>query len=125
MEIVDVSVNRRSIARALLHDDRLEPALTPRGVRPPHPDVRKRCAHARRGEAFAYRRSRDEHWPISYCEDCLTVLAGQDPLGRLKRPRSKLDPRNVAAARWAREWPKRGRPPAGRPPETVAWPDAA
>ncbi len=119
MEVVDISVNRRSTARVLLHDDRLEPALTPRGVRPPHPDLRKRCAHARRSGAFAYRRSRDEHWPISYC-DCLTVLAGHDPLVRSGRPRWKLDPQNVAATRWAREWPKRGRPRTGRPPESVA-----
>jgi hypothetical protein len=125
MEIVDICVNRRTIARALLHDDCLEPALTPRGTRPPHPDVRKRCGHARRSEAFAYRRSRDEHWPISYCEDCQTVLAGHDPHVRLKRARWKLDPQNAAAARWAREWPKRGRPRTGRPPESVAWPDAA
>jgi hypothetical protein len=125
MEIVEVYVNRRAIARVLMHDDRLEPSLTPRRIRPPHPSVRQTCAHARRARAFAYRRSRDEHWPVAYCEDCLAILAGRDPLARSKRPRWRLDERNVAAARWSRDWPKRGLPRAERPPASIAWPEAA
>ena len=125
MEILQVYVRRRAIARVLMHDDRLESALTLRRARPPHPRVRYACVHARRAVAFAYRRSRDEHWPIAYCEDCLTILAGRDPLARAKRPRWKRDARNVAVARWERAWPKPGRPRADRPPPFVAWPEAA
>lgn len=118
-------VGRRAIARALMNDDRLEPSLIPRRSRPPHPSVRSTCPHTRRALAFAYRRSRDEHWPIAYCEDCLAILAGCDPLARSKRPRWKPDRRNVAAARWSREWPKRGLPRAEKPPASIAWPEAA
>jgi hypothetical protein len=125
MEIVELYVNRRAIARALMHDDRLESALTLRRTRPPHPRVRRACRHARRAVAFAYRRSRDEHWPVAYCEDCLTILAGRDPLARAKRPRWRRDARNVAVARWTRAWPKPGRPRAERPPPFVSWPEAA
>jgi hypothetical protein len=125
VEIVGIYVNGRTIARALLQDDQLEEALTARGSRPPHPSVRNGCEHARQSLAFAYRRSRDEHWPIAFCEECLTVLAGRDPLARSSRPRWKRDERDAAAARWLREWPKRGRPRAGRPAESTAWPEAA
>ena len=125
MEIAQVYVNRRAIARALMHDDRLESVLTLRRSRPPHPSKRRACRHTRWALAFAYRRSRDEHWPIAYCEDCLTILAGRDPLARSKRPRWRRDARNVAAARWSREWPKPGRPRGERPPASTAWPEAA
>jgi hypothetical protein len=125
MEIVQLYVNRRAIGRVLMHDDRLESALTLRRVRPPHPRVRRTCAHARRAVVFAYRRSRDEHWPVAYCEDCLTILAGRDPLARAKRPRWRRDARHVAITRWTRAWPKPGRPRGERPPRSVAWPEAA
>ena len=118
-------VNRRAIARVLMHDDRLESALTLRRTRPPHPRVRRTCRHATHAVAFAYRRSRDEHWPVAYCEDCLTILAGRDPLARAKRPRWRRDARNTAVARWTRAWPKPGRPRAERPPPFVSWPEAA
>ena len=125
MEIVQLYVGRKAIGRSLMHDDRLESALTLRQTRPPHPRVRRTCVHTRRAVAFAYRRSRDEHWPVAYCEDCLTILAGRDPLMRTKRPRWRRDARNVAVARWERAWPKPGRPRADRPPPLVAWPEAA
>ena len=126
MEYVDVYVNRRPVAHALMQDDCLEPWMTPRRSRAPRARDRQRCRHVRLAGAFAHRRSRDEHWPIVYCEDCLTILAGRDPLARsLQLPRWKFDERNVIAARWAREWPKRGRPRADRPAGSVAWPDAA
>ena len=105
MEIVELYVKRRAIARALMHDDRLESTLTLRRKRPPHPRIRRACGHPRRALAFAYRRSRDEHWPIAYCEDCLTILAGRDPLARAKRRRWRRDARNAAVARWSRDWP--------------------
>jgi len=120
MEILQVYVRRRAIARVLMHDDRLESALTLRRARPPHPRVRYACVHARRAVAFAYRRSRDEHWPIAYCEDCLTVLAGRDPLARALPPCDRDVPGVTLPA-----WPKPGRPRADRPPPFVAWPEAA
>lgn len=116
---------RRAVGRVLMHDDRLESSLTLRRSRPPHPRVRRACGHMRRALAFAYRRSRDEHWPVAYCQDCLTVLAGRDPLARAKRPRWRRDERSVAAARWSREWPKPGRPRGQTPPASTAWPEAA
>jgi len=124
MEIVQLYLRRRTIGRVLMHDDRLESALTLRRVRPPHPRVRHTCVHARRAIAFAYRRARDEHWPVAYCEDCLTILAGRDPLARDKRRRRRRDARDVAVSRWARAWPKPGRP-RDEPPPSVAWPEAA
>ena len=125
MEILQVYVRRRAIARVLMHDDRLESALTLRRARPPHPRVRRACGHTRRAVAFAYRRSRDEHWPIAYCVDCFAIVAGLDPLVHARRPRWKHDERNAVITRWMREWPKRGRPRYDAPPPQTAWPDAA
>lgn len=124
MELVQIYVNRRPIGRVLMQDDLLEPTVTLRASRPPPPSRRPACEHGRRTQAFAFRRSRDEHWPISYCEDCLTVLAGRDPLARWRRRRKLREP-DLAAAQWSRAWPKRGRPRADRPPRSVAWPEAA
>ena len=36
----------------------------------------RRCPHERVVQAFAHRRSRDEHWPIAYCVDCFGIVAG-------------------------------------------------
>jgi hypothetical protein len=125
MEIVGIFVNRRTIARALMQDDQLESAMSPRGVRPPHPSARAACSHVRQARAFAYRRSRDEHWPVAYCEDCLTLVAGRDPLARSSKARSRRDGGKFVNARWSHDWPKRGRPRADRPPESIDWPEAA
>lgn len=128
MERIDVYVNRQPFAHATMHGDQLEAPLTMRGKRKPatrRPTRDARCPHERVVEAFAYRRSRDEHWPIRYCIDCFEVVAGADPLARATRPRWKFDERNLAIARWLREWPKRGRPRLDAPPAEIAWPDAA
>ena len=125
MELVDVYVNRRPIGRAYRVDDRLEPAVTMRGRRRTRLADCARCPHERVVQAFAHRRSRDEHWPIVYCVDCFAIGAGLDPLVRERRPRWKYDERNVSIERWTREWPKRGRPRSDAPPAEVAWPDAA
>ena len=125
MELVDVYVNRRPIGRAYMLDGRLEPAVTMRGRRRTRLADCARCPHERVVQAFAHRRSRDEHWPIVYCVDCFAIVAGLDPLVRERRPRWKYDERNVSIERWTREWPKRGRPRSDAPPSEVAWPDAA
>lgn len=125
MELVDVYVNRRPIGRAYMLDDRLEPAVTMRGRRRTRLADCAPCPHERVVQAFAHRRSRDEHWPIVYCVDCFAIVAGLDPLVRERRPRWKYDERNVSIERWTREWPKRGRPRSDAPPAEVAWPDAA
>ena len=82
-------------------------------------------AAARVVEAFAHRRSSDEHWPIAYCVDCFAIVAGVDPFVHARRPRWKHDERNMIINRWTREWPKRGRPRYDAPPAETAWPDAA
>jgi hypothetical protein len=127
VEFVDIVKDRQLVAQASMRDDQLEPAIRPRRRRgstaqsPVGP-----CAHDETVQAFAYRRSRDEHWPVSFCASCLAVLAGRDPLVKAgKRPRWKYDERNLAAARWSREWPKAGRPRTRTPPARIAWPDAA
>lgn len=125
MELVDVYVNRQSIGHGYMRDDRLEAALTPRGRRRTRLDDCARCPHDRLRQAFAHRRSRDEHWPILYCAGCFAIVAGLDPLVRARRPRWKYDERNVVLERWTREWPKRGRPRHASPPAETAWPDAA
>ena len=86
MEFVDVILNRRAIGHAYMRDDRLEAAMTPRGKRRTRLSDTERCAHERVRQAFAHRRSRDEHWPIVYCVDCFAILAGLDPLVRAAPP---------------------------------------
>jgi hypothetical protein len=125
MEFVDVILKRRSIGHAYMRDDRLEPAMTLRGKRRTRLSVTEHCAHENVRQAFAHRRSRDEHWPIVYCTGCFAILAGLDPLVRRRLPRWKFDEQNLVVARWTRDWPKRGRPTQDVPPAEVFWPDAA
>jgi hypothetical protein len=125
VELVDIYVNRRPIGHAHMRDDQLEAALTPRGRSRTRLADCSRCKHERIANAFAHRRSRDEHWPILYCIECFAIVAGLDPLIRARRPRWKYDDRNLTIGRWAREWPKRGRPTRDAPPAEIAWPDAA
>jgi len=125
VELVDVYVNRRPIGHSYMQDDRLEAALTLRGMPRTRLAATTGCPHERVVEGFAHRRSRDEHWPIAYCLDCFAIVAGLDPLVRARRPRWKQDERNVVIGKWTREWPKRGRPRSDAPPAATAWPDAA
>ena len=118
-------VNRRAIGHAYMLDDLLEGALTLRGKRRTRLDRCEACPHERTVEAFAHRRSRDEHWPIVYCIDCFAIIAGLDPLVHAWRPRWKHDERNLVINRWTRDWPKPGRPRNDAPPAKTAWPDAA
>jgi len=108
-----------------MRDDRLEPAMTPRGKRRTRLADTQSCSHENVRQAFAHRRSRDEHWPIVYCVDCFRILAGLDPLVRAPRPRWKFDEQNLVVARWTRDWPKAGRPRSDTPPAEISWPDAA
>ena len=125
MEYVDVILNRRPIGHAYMRDDRLEPAMTPRGKRRTRLADTEACPHENVRQAFAHRRSRDEHWPIVYCADCYAILGGLDPLVRRQLPRWKFDEQNLVVARWTRDWPKAGRPRSAAPPDEIAWPDVA
>ena len=126
VEFVDIYVEKRPVAEAFILDDVLRPELKPRRPRGDAARAKTPCEHAHVIEAFAYRRSRDEHWPVSYCDDCLTIVEGRDPFSRLgKRPRWKYHEVNVRAARWAREWPKQGRPRRTAQPASISRPDAA
>jgi hypothetical protein len=125
VEFVDVIVNRRPIGHAYMRDDRLEPALTLRGKRRTRLSATENCPHETVRQAFAHRRSRDEHWPIVYCADCFRILAGLDPLVRQSVPRWKFHEQNLVVARWTRDWPKAGKPRQAVPPVDVSWIDAA
>jgi hypothetical protein len=125
VELVDVYVNRRPIGHAYMQDDRLEAAMTLRGKRRTRLSACATCPHERVVQAFAHRRSSDEHWPIAYCVDCFAIVAGVDPFVHARRPRWKHDERNLIITRWTRDWPKRGRPRYDAPPAETAWPDAA
>jgi hypothetical protein len=125
VELVDVILNRRAIGHTYMRDDRLEPALTPRGKRRTRLSDTEKCSHESVKQAFAHRRSRDEHWPIVYCADCCAILAGLDPLVRRSLPRWKFHEQNLAVARWTRDWPKAGKPRQDAPPADVSWIDAA
>jgi hypothetical protein len=125
MEFVDIYVNRRPFGHAYMQDDVLEAAITLRGHRRTRLAKCRDCPHERVVQAFAHRRSRDEHWPIAYCVDCFGIVAGVDPLVRSRVPRWKYSEQSVAVARWQKEWPKRGRPRRDAPPPAIAWPDAA
>ncbi len=125
MEFVNVYRNKHEVARAYMHDDLLQPSVTPRGKSRRDRDASEGCIHGRVVRAFAHRQSRDEHWPIAYCEECFSVLAGRDPLLRGRRPRSKSDARHVVDSRWKKQWPKRGRPRQDSPAPTTVWPDLA
>jgi hypothetical protein len=125
VEYVDVILNRRPIGHAYMRDDRLEPAMTPRGKRRTRLADTEACPHENVRQAFAHRRSRDEHWPIVYCADCYAILGGLDPLVRRQLPRWKFDEQNLVVARWTRDWPKAGRPRSAAPPDEIAWPDVA
>jgi len=125
VEFVEVILSRRAIGHAYMRDDRLEAVMTPRGKRRTRLSDTENCPHEHVREAFAHRRSRDEHWPIVYCLNCCAILAGLDPLVRRRVPRWKFDEQNLVVARWTREWPKRGRPRYDTPPSETAWPDAA
>ena len=107
-------------------DDCLRPEVRLRGRRRQEVDGLEPCTHPHVVGAFAYRLRRDEHWPIAYCDECLEVLTGRDPLLKLtKRPRWRDDERNRAARSWVRQWPRPGRPRRRVPPVEIAWPDAA
>ena len=100
MEFVDIYVNRRAFGHAYMRDDVLEAVLTPRGRRRSRLADCQGCPHERVVQAFAHRRSRDEHWPIAYCVDCFGIVAGLDPLVRARQPRWKFDERNLIVDRW-------------------------
>ena len=125
MEFIDIYANKRALGHAYMRDERLEGAITLRGRRRTRLADTQACPHERVVQAFAHRRSRDEHWPIAYCVDCFGIVAGIDPFVRARRPRWKFDEQNLIVARWTREWPKRGRPRRDAPPAETAWPDAA
>jgi len=126
VEYVDILKDRRTMAIAFMRDDCLDQQLRLRWPRDEVTRVPSACSHVHVDNAFAYRRSQNVHWPVSFCADCLTILGGRDPLMKMsKRPRWKFHERNVAVARWARDWPAPGRPRKRTPPLEVAWPDAA
>jgi hypothetical protein len=86
---------------------------------------RRECKHAAIAEGFAYIEFYDEHWPIRMCRDCRSLVAGRDPHPDRPERRAWFGPDDVIAARWAKYWPKPGRPRRKKPPASTEWPKAA
>ena len=85
------------------------------------------CAHASLQEVFAYARVLDVHWPIAFCNDCLAILEGREPfaLRDAHQPSGAVTLEDVIARKWAKEWPRDGKPQTKRPPPGTAWPKTA
>jgi hypothetical protein len=93
-------------------------------TREPRADART-CAHASHADGFAYVEFWNFHWPIRYCRDCYTILAGRRPHVQPAEPGPSwtLTVEDVVAAKWANEWPREGRPKRKRTPPQADWPD--
>lgn len=87
---------------------------------------RRTCDHQTVADGFAYIEWYDEHWPIRVCLGCRSIVAGRDPHPD-RRPRRawEVEPEDVIAAQWAKQWPKPGRPRRKKPPASTEWPEAA
>lgn len=87
------------------------------------------CAHLKRQSGYVYVDYLDEHWPMEFCDDCLTILHGRSPSVPVSTSvplweRTEVDAaRDLAARRWNAEWPRAGEPRRKRPPR-VAWPES-
>jgi hypothetical protein len=83
------------------------------------------CSHSDYADGYAYVPYRNMHWPIRYCRDCYTVLAGRRPRAAPSEPSlaRTMTVEDVVAKKWARKWPAEGRPRRKRTPPSSEWPD--
>jgi hypothetical protein len=87
------------------------------------------CTHSERIGGYVYVEWLDQHWPIEFCDECLTVLHGRERhAAETDKPlweRTEADAaHDLDARQWNAEWPREGKPRRKRP-AAVAWPDAA
>jgi hypothetical protein len=82
------------------------------------------CAHASPQEVFAYARVLEVHWPMVFCDDCLEILEGRKPFAvpDAPEPGGALNFGEIIARKWAKDWPREGKPRTKRPPAGTAWP---
>ena len=85
---------------------------------------RETCAHTSLQEVFAYARVLEVHWPMVFCDDCLEILEGRKPFAVPDAPESSgaLNFEAIIARKWAKDWPREGKPRTKRPPAGIAWP---
>lgn len=87
------------------------------------------CEHDQVVEGFAYVDQYRHHWPILVCRDCRTILAGRTAYFAERRrpiwqPSTEDDlAADLIVARWAKTWPKDGRPRARHHPAGIVWPE--
>ena len=80
--------------------------------------------HTSPQEVFAYARVLEVHWPMVFCDDCLEILEGRKPFAVPDAPESSggLNFEEIIARKWAKDWPREGKPQRKRPPAGTAWP---
>jgi hypothetical protein len=125
-QYVDVYFDSRAQAYTYMRNGSLAEAVklnrSPERARP-HPAT---CAHGALQEVFAHARDADVHWPMAYCDDCLTIVHGREPLALRDASGAGGDPfENLIAKKWAKDWPAPGKPHAKRPPAGTTWPKGA
>ncbi len=125
-QYVDVYFDSRAQGYTYMRNGSLAEAVklnrSPDGARP-HPAT---CAHAALQEVFAHARDSDVHWPIAFCDTCLTIVHGRQPLGLRDASAPSRGPfEDLIAKKWAKDWPRPGKPRTKRPPAGTAWPQSA
>ena len=126
-QYVDVYIDSRPQGYTYMRGGSLVDAIKlnrpPTGARP-HPGT---CAHASLQEVFAYARVSEVHWPIAFCNDCLVILEGREPFAFRDAPQSggAVTLESVIGRKWAKEWPRDGKPQTKRPPAGIPWPKTA
>jgi hypothetical protein len=123
-QYVDVYIDSRPHGYTYLRDGSLVQEIKldrpSTGVRP-HAGT---CAHTSLQEVFAYARVSDVHWPIAFCNDCLVIVEGREPVA-LRESSGAVTLGDVIGRKWAKDWPQEGKPRTKRPPAGTTWPKSA
>ena len=123
-QYVDVCIDSRPHGYTYLRDGSLVQEIKldrpSTGVRP-HAGT---CAHTSLQEVFAYARVSDVHWPIAFCNDCLVIVEGREPVA-LRESSGAVTLGDVIGRKWAKDWPQEGKPRTKRPPAGTTWPKSA
>ena len=123
-QYVDVYIDSRPQAYTYMQNGSLAEEV--KLNRPPTGDrsSRETCGHTSPQEVFAYARMLEVHWPMVFCDDCLEILEGRKPFAVPDAPESSgaLNFEEIIARKWAKDWPREGKPRTKRPPAGTAWP---
>jgi hypothetical protein len=100
-QYVDVYIDSRPHGYTYLRDGSLVQEIKldrpSTGVRP-HAGT---CAHTSLQEVFAYARVSDVHWPIAFCNDCLVIVEGREPVA-LRESSGAVTLGDVIGRKWAK-----------------------